>query len=403
MPFREAWLPVGILLLLIGYGAAQPPIAGVGVVIMVIGGFGRYWHRHLFDRVRFERRLSERRVFVNEPVLLDIELENRKVLPLPWFEWEVAIADPLRIDDERMASQTVPGFSYLNRRGAIGWYEHDSWQFTLRATHRGYHQVGPGVIRSADLLGIFPSQRFDGDLAHLIVFPKVYSLRDLGIPADRPFGDQKGRDRIFEDPLRIAGLREYRPGDPMKRIDWKATARSGDLRSRVYEPSATRQLYVMLNIDTLEHAWEGYLPEELERAVSVAASIAHWADEERYAVGLLANGSMPDSDRPMRIAPSRAPDQLARLLEALAVIQPLTSGDLASHIRREAGRMPLGSTIVIVASLMPQPLVGIARRLASEGHHVAIVATSDRVDPAVLPGLPFFPVARALAPVEVTP
>ncbi|MEX2080996.1 MAG: DUF58 domain-containing protein, partial [Dehalococcoidia bacterium] len=265
MPFRDAWVTVGIILLLIGYGAAQPPIAGVGFVIFVIGGLGRYWHKHMFDRVRFDRRLSERRVFIGESVALDIELENGKVLPLPWYEWSLTFSDPLRVDGEPLGAQAVPGFSWLGRRGALGWYERDSWQFTLRATQRGHLQVGPAVIRSADLLGLFPEARYDEQVARLVVFPQVFTLAELGLPADRPFGDQKGRDRIFEDPLRIAGLREYRPGDPLKRIDWKATARHGDLLSRVYEPSATRQLYVMLNIDTLEHAWEGYLPEELER------------------------------------------------------------------------------------------------------------------------------------------
>ena len=219
---------------------------------------------------------------------------------------------------------------------------------------------------------------------------------ELPLPAERPFGDRKGRNRLFEDPLRTAGLREYRPGDPLRRIDWKATARSGELRSRVYDPSATQQLYLLVNIDTMAHAWEGYLEDELESTVSVAASVATWAAGARYAVGILANGAYPDADRPIRLAPSRSRDQLARVLEALAVIQPLTMGDLAGAISRESGRLPTGSTLVLVASLIPPQLAGILLRLAGEGHRVAIITTSERAAAGAPSGIPLFPLSAAV-------
>jgi uncharacterized protein (DUF58 family) len=93
----------------------------------------------------------------------------------------------------------------------------------------------------------------------------------------------------------------------------------------------------------------------------------------------LANGAFPNADRPIRLPPSRSRDQLARLLEALAVIQPLTLGDLATAIQRERGKLPAGSTLVVVASLMPDSLAGVLTRLRDEGHHVFVIATSPRV------------------------
>jgi uncharacterized protein (DUF58 family) len=234
----------------------------------------------------------------------------------------------------------------------------------------------------------------DDTLAHLTIYPRVFTLDELGLPSERPFGERRGGSRVFEDPLRIAGLREYRPGDPMRRIDWKATARTGDLTSRVYEPSATQQLYICLNIDTMEHAWEGYLKDELERAVSVCASVAVWAAAARYAVGILANGAYPDADRPIRLPPSRSRDQITRILDALAVIQPLTMGDLAGTMLREGGRMPTGSTVVVIASLIPDSLAGVLVRLHDEGHRVFVLATSDRALANLPPGIPVQTVGR---------
>ncbi|MGH2608744.1 MAG: DUF58 domain-containing protein [Tepidiformaceae bacterium] len=397
MPFREAWITVGLVLVALGFAVAEPVIAAVGFVVMVIGAIARYWSRHLWDRVELPARLSERRAFSGEEVRLDVTLANRKLLPLPWFEWRMAVAGPFEVPGEHLAAAAAPGTSWIVRRGAIGWYEQQAWDFRLASQERGWFFVGPVRLRSADLLGIFPSAHEFPETHHITVYPRVFPIQDLGLPADRPFGERRGRNPIFEDPIRIAGLREYRPGDPLKRIDWKATARSGELQSRVYEPSSTQQLYLMVNIDTMEHPWEGYLKDELERIVSVTASIAVWAAGVKYSVGLLANGAFPDADRPIRLAPSRSRDQLTRILEALAVIQPLTMGDLAGAIQRESGRLAAGSTIVVVASLIPAPLAGAIVRLAAEGNRVFVVATSERAAGQVPPGIPTRTIASAFA------
>lgn len=394
MPFRDAWLPVGILLIFIGFSVEEPAISAVGLVIVIVGGVARYWSKHLFDRLTFTVKARERRAFIDEAVTLDVELENRKPLALPWYEWRIALAEALPAEHETVAAAASPGMKWLVRSGALGWRQKHDWAFTVRPAERGFHQYGPTRLRSADLLGAFPRLLESDERHHITVFPQVFPVEELGLPADRAFGERKGGDRIFEDPLRIAGLREYRPGDPLRRIDWKATARNGELQSRVYEPSATQQLYLLVNIDTMTHAWEGFLRDELETTVSVAASLAVWAAGARYAVGLLANGSYPDADRPIRLAPSRSRDQLTRILEALAVIQPLTMGDLAGAIRRESGRMPTGSTIVVVASLMPEPLAGALARLRDEGHHVFVAATSERTLDNLPEGIPVRRVAR---------
>lgn len=387
MVFRDLWLLVGPVLIGVGAGTGQPMITGIGVVVLVVGAISRLWARYLFRRVSARADLSEARAFQGEQVELRFEVENRKLLPLPWFDLRLTISEEIDVEGETPAAASAPGLNWLSRRGALGWYERRRWRLRVSAGERGQFQIGPTQIQSADILGIFP-RYWDGPaMTPFIAYPRVFALDDLGFPADRPMGESKGRNRVFEDPLRIAGVRDYEPGDPLRRIDWKATARHGELQSRVYEPSAVQHLYVLLNIDTLEHSWEGYLKDDLERTVSIAASLAVWATGRRYAVGLLANGSLPNSDRPIRLAPSRARSQLTRILETLAVVQPLTMGDLAGRLRREAGRLPLGSTLVLAAAYIPDELAEAMRRLQDEGYRVAVVVTSDRVDLDKLHGL----------------
>ncbi|MEO6043104.1 MAG: DUF58 domain-containing protein, partial [Tepidiformaceae bacterium] len=230
MPFRDGWLPVGILLVFVGFAGGEAAISGVGMVILALGGLTRYWSRHLFDRLTLKITASERRAFIGEAVGITVELENKKPLPLPWYQWRVALAEALPAQDETVAAAATPGLKWLVRNGSLGWYQKHDWKFTVHPLERGFHQFGPSRLRSADLLGAFPRLREGDDTQHLIVFPQVFPVEELGLPADRPFGERKGGDRLFEDPLRIAGLRDYRPGDPLRRIDWKATARNGELQ-----------------------------------------------------------------------------------------------------------------------------------------------------------------------------
>ncbi len=401
MVFRDVWLFVGPVLIIVGAVTGQPMVTGIGAVVLVVGVISRVWARYLFRRVRVRTAVSQPFAFQGESVELTFELENRKFLPLPWFDLHLTLSEELEVQGETLTESSATGMAAIVRRGALGWYERRRWRARVSATERGQFQVGPAQIHSADLLGIFPRFHETAESASFIAYPRVFALDDLGFPADRPLGEAKGRNRIFEDPLRIAGLRDYEPGDSLRRIDWKATARRGDLQSRVYEPSAVQHLYVLLNIDTFSHSWEGYLKEDLERTVSLAASLAVWGAGRRYAVGLIANGSLPNSDRPIRLAPSRARTQLPRILEALAIVQPLTMGDLASHLRREASRLPLGSTLVLAAAFVTAELAEVMRRLQDDGHRVVVIVTSDRVDTDLLGGLSLRTLGSRFEPNEV--
>ena len=118
MPFREAWLGIGGTLLVLGLGVGEPAIVVVGLVIIVLGGVGRYWSNHLFDRVTLESRLGERRSFIGESVPLDVTLENRKPLPLPWYEWRIGVIESLPVENEALAASAAPGLHWIVRRGA---------------------------------------------------------------------------------------------------------------------------------------------------------------------------------------------------------------------------------------------------------------------------------------------
>ena len=377
MLLRNAWLPVGLAIVAGGLFGGSGPVLGLGVFVLLAGWLARVWADRSLDRVEFERLLPESRAFPGERLRLTYRLTNRKPLPLPRVELRDYLPELLSPPELHLPPASPPRTNLYTHTTHLSWHERASWSLELPCPERGYYRLGPARLRAGDGFGLFTNEREEPGTASVVVYPRTLSLPDLGLPAARPLGERRGGRRIVEDPLRIAGVRDYQPSDPIRRIDWKATARRGQLQSRVYEPSTTQHLIVALNVDTLERPWQGYVPELLEASIVVAASVCRWAYEERYAVGLLANGSVPDSDQPLKIPPGRAPDQLARILEALAGLGPMTVTSLAALLERESHSLPLGSTLAVVTALMPQPLAAVLRRIHACGHAVTVLALAD--------------------------
>lgn len=375
--FRESWVSATIVLLLLGFAAESVPLLGLGVLVFGTGGIARLWARVSLEDVHYERILRERRLFLGETVDVRLRLANRKRLPLPWIEVREYLPEATPVTGGHTTPSGVPGTVLFNRSTSLGAHEQLEWPLTLHTQERGFFRLGPAHLRSGDLFGIFEREETVRGTDSVVVYPRTYPLQDLGIVSARPFGDRSGGQRIFEDPVRVVGVRDYFPGDPLKRVDWNATARMGRLQSRLYEPSRTQAVVIALNISTMDQSWLGYDPVLLERNVVVAASFARAAFEEHAAVGLVANGSFPDADRAIRIGAGSRSDQLVRVLEALAMIAPFTISSLAAELERPGHALPAGATVVVVAGLMPPDLAATLQRLRGEGHGIHVVKTSS--------------------------
>lgn len=232
------------------------------------------------------------------------------------------------------------------------------------------------------------------------------ALDRFGLPARAPFGERRAPRRLLEDPLRVGGVRPYELGDEPRRIHWKATARTGELQSKVYEPSAHHTLVVFVDQRTQANAMLGSDPALVELGISVAASVAAWGLEQGYAVGLYANGlQMPDEEaapapvasegvqdtaaleRAIRATPSlrvRIPastdrGQLVRMLEALARVVSYFPSPMAQILAAEETRLPYGTTVVYIGTAAGLRDDGLAhlRRLRARGHSVALLLVGD--------------------------
>ncbi len=361
---------IALLLAALAFGLglmAYAMYALLGVMLV-----SRYLARTWAESLSAERKCNKYTASIGDSVAVVLTVANRGNLPVVWVLLEDllptgAVAGPaprLEIAGSRLQ------LAMLAPRGRRTLY------YQLRCRGRGYFQIGPLVLETGDLFGLHRRFRAVTEPHFLLVYPKVIPLEGYDVASRRPIGEVRLSLRLYEDPTRIAGVREYQMGDPLNRVHWRATARTGHLHSKVYEPSTIAGATLVL--DFHQSAFDPrHEPVRSEVAITAAASVANALYQLGQQVGLITNGRdaadrirrqgwdpdprtrsaarqagamLQSSDRlqPIVVETVRGPEQLMRILETLARLEftdGLTFGQLVAET---AGRMPRDATVLAI-------------------------------------------------------
>ncbi len=409
---RRAWYLVAAFLLVIGVVLRQPLLFGVAVVAGALGAIPEIWYRHSLRDVAVTRRLTRQRAEIGDELTLELRVENRKFLPLPHLTLLDDIPDETPIPGVTMGVSTRPGRRVLENVLAPWSFQRITRRYRVRCLKRGVWSFGPLTVESSDPFGLLTREARIERPAALLVYPLVFPLEELGLPARALLGDHRAPRRLLEDPLRVTGVRSYVAGDDPRHIHWKATARTGALQTKVLETSAHATLAIFLDVRTYREMVAGYDEGLAELAICVAASVARWGLDARFAVGLYANGALASFDERtdadeadggaplaatfdldptsahlgtntdqvrLRVPPGTDRRQLVRIEESLARLVPYFAGSIADVVAREEGRLPFGTTVVYIgaASVVSQGELAVLRRLRRHGHAVTLLLTGD--------------------------
>ncbi len=386
--FQQATLVILSLLLLIAAAFGQSGLALLCALLLVTAGMAHLWSRWSLSRVSYERRLSRDRAFLGDEIELTIRITNRKLLPLASLSVRERVPAGLLIDGMQPVAGPRPG-GLLRRRTSLRWYESVLWRYTVRTQARGAYRLGPAYLSSGDPFGFTTQEAsIDAD-CRLLVYPRLLSLADLGLPARNPIGDRRAPS-LLHDPLRTVGVRAYVPSDPLKQVHWAATARTGSLQTRVYEATTTRVLSLFLDLDTFEYYYEGLDPALVEHMISITATLARAGLEAGYAVGLYANGAPAEAEHLARLPAGRSPAQLGLIMETLARLTPYSITSMARLLRLSAGELHPGTTILLISSVNSEATRAALLRLRAPGYEVAWLYPGPGIPPQI-PGVRVYP------------
>ena len=389
--FSDAWMPLALIFLLAGFAAGRnAAFLALGIILVLIYGISVWWKENALVGVSYRREFDRTRVFPGEPFTMTIHVHNDKPLPLTWLRFNDRLpAAPLEKGEIAEITGKTHGYFWLNNAFSLGGRSRVERTFTFSFPRRGYYIMGPVEVHSGDIFTLFTIEREVNYRDTLVVYPRIWPLEALSLPAKELFGELKVQRSLFTDPIKTRGIRDYHPHDRFRDVHWKASARRGRLQTKVYDPSTGMTVAIFLNVATSRRHWLGYKPEQLERAISVAASVANYAVEQKWGVGLYANGSVPRSDQPIRVPPGRSPDQLSHVLEALAATREFATSSIEKLLQRESPRLPWGATLVLVTAHVSEELGVVLLRLKEAGRRIVLISLAEEAPPS-LPELPTY-------------
>ncbi len=335
------------------------------LIILVVSGL---WAGSSILGIDLQRTSRVNRKQVGEVFSENFEVVNRSFIPKAW----------LKVSD----LAEMPGGSGSRVLTWVGARKSRTYVAYTILRQRGWFTLGPTLIESGDILGLFLLKRTFQTNSRLLVIPYTVTIQSFPAPFGILPGGRALRQKTLEVTPYAAGVREYVQGDPLKRIHWPSSARKQKLIVKEFEKDPLAEVWIFMDARKSVHFQKTVedktgqrelwwlkknqvfeLPPKTEEyAISIAASIAKYYINKKREVGLVSAGQN------YAILPAeRGERQLGKILETLAVLRTEGEMPLSGLISSQLSHLGRGSTIIIITPSSDEQLMTVVMDLVQRG------------------------------------
>lgn len=354
------WVFIGLMTILFMGWATTGVMIYIRLFLLInlilIGSF--LWNIVALKGIRITRKSRSYRTSVGKMFDERFDIQNISRWACMWLE-----IDNLSKIPNKSGSRLLTGIGGLQQR---------SYTARTRIAKRGAYPLGPTKLTSGDPFGLFVSTCLVPAKNTLIVLPLTVDISYFPIPEGILPGGKEIHQKTTDVTPHATGVREYVPGDPIKRVHWPTTAKRDHFMVKNYEQDPQAEIWFFLDsekdaqfslpeidIDKREDYFninrrtQIRLPDETyEYAISITASLAKYFLQQKKAVGLVSSGSQ------FTIIPSeRGERQLGKLLETLAFLKADGELPLVSCVSVHSKYLPMGSGGILVTPSLNDDLL----------------------------------------------
>lgn len=419
-------LAIGAIVLVLGMiaGAGLWMVAAVAVAMVIgIGAFvATQWSMGVVAvREDLPEAGRDIEVLIGSRVPVCVAVTNVGRLPVAWVLVEDllprAAVDEIKEHDDLVSRTRMPPLTVEGARLAVLTLLPGQTKYLRYSVHcrrRGYYQIGPTVLETGDPAGMFRRYRLGTPPLFITVLPRIELLSNYEIGSRRPMGEIRIRANVMPDPTRIRGIRQWQIGDPLRSVHWAATARTGTLHTKIYEPSSVigATIIVDLHVSTNPDRHE---PLRTDLSVTAAVSIAAALLEAGEPFGLATNGRdaadrvrtegfrgdhrvgdffalrraagsatamrlTSDRLQPVVIEVDRGPEHLKEITRTLARIERTDGLTLAGFLIEIEPKLSSETTLLVILQEAPPETVASLVGLSRRGWAVAVVLNAINID-----------------------
>lgn len=344
------------------------------VILALLGGMAllQNWvyRRQAFTGLSYTCRFSQTEVTEGDEIQLIEEISNNKFLPLPWFKAEITTSRFLEFAGSQSLvtedTRFVPSFFMLKS------YQKITRSWRVKCCKRGVYDLNRIVLVATDLLGNVNASHTVDIGQTLTVLPKAADLTTDFSSRFRMTGDHIVKRHLIADPFAIAGVREYTQRDPMNKIHWLASARTGKLMVHNNEYTADQSLAVILNMQS--RSYEGATTidkNKIETAIRVCAGYLEDTLRSGIPVGLYTNGAAGENG-PVVSHSFWGKEHILDLLRVLAQLEYHYTEPIR-HFLDGTCREITASDIVLITPFLSEDMKDYVAQMQRSGRRVLVV------------------------------
>ncbi|MCL1882309.1 MAG: DUF58 domain-containing protein, partial [Defluviitaleaceae bacterium] len=186
------------------------------------------------ERISYKRYFSQEGVFEGETVQLVEEIQNCYFLPLFFVDVDAYLYNELRLKSH---SQPQSGMQEFTSRFFLAPYTQVRRSIPIECVKRGYYELD----------SVYVQNKSRGAKARLFVYPRTLPYEENNPMENQMQNLAESERRLFQDPFSFSGVREYRPGDPFRSINYKATAKTNALKVNERDFFSSRSFMVYID------------------------------------------------------------------------------------------------------------------------------------------------------------
>lgn len=263
------------------------------MILLLLGVAAAFFLQRELYRRRWYRRLKAEIVFADSFVYegdtscLKEEISNDKYLPVPALEVGLAMDRSLKFYGEAADNANVTDQSYRRDIFSLFMKQKIIRRLPFVCTKRGFYEIKEARLVAYDFFLKKCGYMEQGQKTWFYVYPGAVDVERIRLICQAVSGMVLMQSRLYPDPFEFAGIREYRPTDPMNHINWKASARNAGLLVNQFDSTTSIQVCILLDVQDREILRHENLTEE---GIRITASLASKMVRAHMEVDVVSNG-----------------------------------------------------------------------------------------------------------------
>ena len=261
-------------------------IIGIGLIALLLFLLQRKVYEKLWDKnLKVSISFAQTGISEGEEGQIVEIVENRKRLPLNMLKVKFQTSRNLEFADD--PGTKVSDQYYRNDIFQIRGGERVTRKLSFTGKKRGYYNIKSIDLVGYDLFLSVEMLKSEGTEFYLYVYPSIFDSREFWTSLQKLNGEVLVKRHLMEDPFEYRGIREYQPFDDIRSVNWKATAKTGELMVNQKNYTAMQTIRIFLNVED-----SGILKKEMavESSMQIVMGLAAFFLSQGIKVACYSNG-----------------------------------------------------------------------------------------------------------------